>query len=80
MKILTAQILLTYPRMTANKQSRTAQLGEIEIWLQIEPFSQKQSSSSPWLLEQELSARGFPTSLPGQFLVHLTLLLIARVF
>lgn len=41
MKILTAQILLAYPRMTANKQSRTAQLGEIGIWPQIEAFSQK---------------------------------------
>lgn len=75
----TYNILLTYPRMTESKQSRTAQLEEIEIWLQIQTFSQKYWNSSLCLLEYALSARGFPTSLPVQFMVSFTLLLIAQV-
>lgn len=72
-------ILLTYPRMKKNKQCRTVQLEGAQVWLQIS-FSQKYSSSSLRLLERELSTRGFPTSLPGRFMVHFTLLLMAHVF
>lgn len=49
------------------------------MWLQILPFPQKYSNSSLCLLEQELPARGFPASLPAQFMAHFTLLLIAHV-
>lgn len=69
--------MLTYPRMKKNKQRRTVQLEGAQIWLQIS-FSQKHSSSS--LLECELSTWGFPTSLPGRFMVRFTLLLMAHVF
>lgn len=60
MKILTAQILLAYPRMTANKQSRTAQLGEIGIWPQIEAFSQKALQLQPVSAAIRVISQGLP--------------------
>lgn len=64
--------------MKKNKQSRTVQLEGAQTWQQIS-FSQKKYSSL-CLLECELPTWGFPTSLPGRFMAHFTLLLMAHVF